>query len=290
MDKITYVLIYELFELKTLLENESNIDDSKVANAISELTDIAQLLYEGNNNAIDKLHYLFVQGNDISNIAQSNEWVGEFECIKENVSYLIGIIRTQQKSDPTNFNNVKNYNNTTYASMPGHLSISQNKLDIIETEYRLNIFKRLRVKLALRSIEYQLEYGDTQPAVVVSINPFIVAAYSDEMDAVVLLQFPVTLAKRFQIKLHDRLVSINCYMRSGLISKDIFAGENYLGNWTNFRPLIGDFLSYNVGKIEQHKKNIPDFLWLYVQTLGEEYLRDHKNLVRKGFWFINKKE
>ncbi|MCH5180840.1 MAG: hypothetical protein J1F32_06480 [Erysipelotrichales bacterium] len=289
MDKITYILISELFKLKTLLENESNADNNKVSNAIKELTDVAKLLYDGNNNAIDRLHYLFVQGNDISNIAQSNEWVGEFESIKEKISYLIGIVRTEQKRDPTNFNNVKNYNNGTYASMPGHLAVSQYKLDIIQEEYKLNIFKKLRVQLALRSIEYQLSYGDTQPAVVVSINPFIVAAYSDEMDAVVLLKFPIALAKRNNIKLHDRLVSINCYMRSGMISKDIFAGENYLGNWTNFRPLIGDLLSYNMGKIEQHKKNIPEFLWIYVQTLGEEYLRDHKDLVRNGFWFINKK-
>lgn len=289
MDKTTYVLIYELFELKQLLENHSSIDANKVSDAINEVMEIATLLYEGNVNAIDKLHYLFVQGSNIANIAQANEWIEEFEYIKNLVSYVIGIVRTEQKRDSSNFNNVKSYNNTTYASMPGRLTVSQEKLERIQNLYDLNILQKIKIKYLFNAIQSQLSYGDTQPAVVVSIKPFIVAAYSDEMDAVVLLQFPDTVANLNRIKLHDRLVTINCYHRSSKISKDIFIGENYLGNWTNFRPLIGDLLSSNTTKLEQHKQNIPDFLWIYVQTLGEIYLRDHKNLVRKGFWFINKR-
>lgn len=38
-------------------------------------------------------------------------------------------------------------------------------------------------------------FGDTQPAVVVSAKPLIIAAYSDEMDAVVMLHFPVELTE-----------------------------------------------------------------------------------------------
>lgn len=138
-----------------------------------------------------------------------------------------------------------------------------------------------------KNIQRRISYGDTQPAVVVSENPFIVAAYSDEMDAVVLLKFPVILAQINGIKLHDKLVSVNGYGRDNEIAHDIFVGENYLGNWTDFIPLIGDLLSDDTDRLNQHKSNIPEFLWDYVRMLGENYWRDHKDLVRSGFWFIN---
>ena len=54
-------------------------------------------------------------------------------------------------------------------------------------------------------------YGDTQPAVVVSTQPLLIAAYSDEMDAVVMLKFPAEFVEKYSLSVGDRLTTSNVY-------------------------------------------------------------------------------
>ncbi len=130
-------------------------------------------------------------------------------------------------------------------------------------------------------------YGDTQPAVVISVKPLLIAPYSDEMDAVVLLHFPQAYAEKYGLQKFDRLISVNTYAGPDLhIAKDIFVGPNYLNRWVDFFPLIADFLSDDTEKLQKHKESIPDSVWDYTATLGEEYLLKHKGLMRNGFWFL----
>ena len=281
-------IINELLTLTKLLKNSNkstNTDSAK--KAINEINDIISLLQFDDIDVLDRLAYVFVEGSDVFNIAAANGWACELKEIEKVVTACTGYIRTSQQNTDSSSCKIKTLSTDTYAGAPGHLIISKQKWKDMNKAYKLGLLDRWTVNKAKKNIQQRIYYGDTQPAVVISENPFIVAAYSDEMDAVVLLRFPVILAQKNNIKLYDKLVSVNCYGKENRIAKDIFVGKNYLGNWTDFRPLIGDLLSDNNERINLHKHNIPDFIWEYVRKLGENYWREHKNLVRQGFWFIN---
>ena len=59
--------------------------------------------------------------------------------------------------------------------------------------------------------------GDSRAAVVVSTNPLMVTAYSDEMDAAILLRFPAFLVSKYALQVGTRLLTVNTYeQRYGL--------------------------------------------------------------------------
>ena len=131
-------------------------------------------------------------------------------------------------------------------------------------------------------LEEYIKFGDTQPAIVVSISPLIVAAYSDEMDAVVALKFPKQFVREYNLELFSKLISVNVYSYGFTISEDIEIGPGYYRRYVNFTPTIVDFLS-EIQKIDCHKINIPEKTWDYVKYLALKY---PLNKFRKGYWFI----
>ena len=283
-------IIKELLRLEKLLKNSNkgeNADiEPSVQKAIDEIKEIIALLQFDDTDILDKLAYVFVSGSNVYNIAEAYGWMNELQQIETVVDAHIGYLRSWQKDIDSFDGEIKPLSTDTYAGAPGHLIISKQKWKDMKKAHNLSLLDRLLINRTRKNIQQRIYYGDTQPAVVVSLNPFIVAAYSDEMDAVVLLKFPVLLAQINNIKLYEKLISVNCYGKTEKIAKDIFVGKNYLGNWTDFRPLIGDLLSDDTERINLHKSNIPDFIWDYVRKLGNIYWREHKNLARQGFWFI----
>lgn len=285
-------IIKELLDLVELLKksNQSAQTDAEpsVQKAIDEVNNVIALLQFDDSDILDKLAYVFAEGSDVFIIAEANGWTDELKRMESVVSSHVGEIRSAQKNDPAYFGDVKASSADSYASAPGRLTISPQKWNDIKKAYQLGFFEKIALHKMHKRVQERLSYGDTQPAVVVSEVPFIVAAYSDEMDAVVLLSFPNILAQINNIKLHDKLVTVNSYGNYNNVASDIFVGKNYLGNWTDFWPLIGDLLSDDIERINQHKNNVPDFVWQYVRKLGEEYLREHRELARQGFWFVVK--
>ena len=284
-------IIEQLHKLIELLKktNADGVDIATVNKSVKEIDVIISLLHFDDTDALGRLSYIFLPEGDINKIAKAGGWTDEFLGIKNEVDNRIGIIRMEQKADSRDFNGVeegKYTDETTYASSPGMLMISSLKWKDIAQAYKLNFFQKLAMKSRRAMVQERLSYGDTQPAMVLSVSPFIVAAYSDEMDAVILLEFPVELAQKNNLKQYDRLVAVNSYWSGNAVNYDIFVGKNYLKRWVNFDPLIGDLLSTDNERIQQHKKNIPEWLWNYVRELGEQYLLQHGRLARKGFWFV----
>lgn len=136
-----------------------------------------------------------------------------------------------------------------------------------------------------RMCEY-MALGDTQPAVVYSLSPFLVAAYSDEMDAVVMVRFDEILTSKYNIIKGQRMISVNIYTDGKRfdieIPKDITIGPGYLNRWTDFCPHIGDLLSDDIKIIDNHKMNIPENKWLHVERLAEEYEKNNPGIFRDG--------
>lgn len=282
-------------ELKNVIEylNAPNVSlaDScynSVKEAINDINSIIVELKDYNNNAVDRLSFLFSPTGDMQKIALNNGWIPQFNEISKKVDIFVGMVRGMQKNDAQIFDNMhdgKYTDSNTYASCPGRLNLAKEKWNDIEKIYNLGFIKRIKLNSQRGRIQEYIRFGDTQPAIVISIRPLLITAFSDEMDAVVMLKFPDEYANKYRLKKYDRLITVNTYSYNK-IYHDIFIGKNYLNRYGDFNPNIGEFLSSENEKIEQHKKNIPESIWRYVQCLGDDYIIKHKNKYRNGFWFV----
>ena len=107
-------------------------------------------------------------------------------------------------------------------------------------------------------------------------NRLIIAAYSDELDCVALLEFPIQLAKERGLEVGDRLLTINTYIKGKKIAADLDKGVSSFDRYINFYPLIADFLSEDNQAIEDEKSLINEHEWDRASDLG------HQKLMVKG--------
>ncbi len=120
-----------------------------------------------------------------------------------------------------------------------------------------------------------LGFGDAQPAVVVQVEPLLIAAYSDELDAAVLLSFPQELAGRFELARGKRLVSINTYypMQYRSLGNDVEFGEESTGRWGNFAPHIANFLCEDEAALQALLRRITAEEWDRLKLRVEQQAR-----------------
>lgn len=137
-----------------------------------------------------------------------------------------------------------------------------------------------------KMIDEHLSFGDSRAAVVVSVKPLVVAAYTDEMDCVVLLQFPQVLVARYQLKTGSRLLTINTYARKGGRGPDIVPGPNGRDTWINFDPQIADFLTDDLEVVEARKAQIGIDEWRRAEAMGRRKLEAQPHHMRNGspYW------
>jgi len=93
------------------------------------------------------------------------------------------------------------------ASDPGELWLSHEKLwrfhpELYPGRHRPEPDGKYRVA----AVEQHLYHGDTRAAIVLSTEPLLVAAYTDELDCVAVLKFPSDLAGEYQLKEGSRLL------------------------------------------------------------------------------------
>jgi hypothetical protein len=60
-------------------------------------------------------------------------------------------------------------------------------------------------------IKEQLIAGDSNPAVVVSVDPLRVAAYSPDLDSVAMLAFPNNFVDIYNLEIGTKLITVNTY-------------------------------------------------------------------------------
>ena len=153
-------------------------------------------------------------------------------------------------------------------------------------------FKMLKEKMhADMCIEYVgsvLKQGDLQPALVCSEAPFTVAAYSDEMDAVVMLEFPKELREQYGLHVGDRLVTSVGYLEGVDVSlaPDIFPGEGFTRNYAEFVPIVQLFLASDEEKAMARTAEFDEVHWQKVERLASSYAKEHPDLKRDGFFYF----
>ena len=273
-------VIEGLEKLLNFLETDSAAADPKCGEAAEEVRLRHERLKEGDTDILGRLTYLCSPQGDVYRIVSAAGKEEELARLEADIDEAIGDFRLRKTEGG------ERLMATSYASSPGRLQISDYKWREIARAYRLGIRKKIKVQLIRSTVQDRLFYGDAQPAMVMSVSPFLVAAYSDEMDAVILLEFPKTLAEYNGLKQYDRLIAVNSYGAGSTVVPDIHIGKNYLGRWNDFDALIGDLLSDDSAKLRAHKDNVPEWLWQTVREMGEAYIRDYRKSARKGFWFI----
>ncbi len=174
------------------------------------------------------------------------------------------------------------------ASNSGSVRLSKQKFtELRDNVLKIGMVKKLYYNKQFRRIDQYLQNGDTQPAIVVSESPFIVSAYSDEMDAVIFLKFPDELAIRYNLKKGSRLVTSNIYFLGSKISSDIQTGSNYLNQYVEFTPVVQLFLCDDENYIINRTGIFNEEMWNRVIMLTEE--RENKNIApRDGFYYFTK--
>jgi hypothetical protein len=175
------------------------------------------------------------------------------------------------------------------ASDPGDLTISHAKLRVLRPDlYGLRgLHHRLRELTGLTwpqrtYLAKHLQNGDSRAALVVSTNPLRVAAYTDELDCVAILMFPDEFVKEYALRDGSRLLTINTYNRGREYDHDLVLGPAHKGNWTGFHPIIAEFVSDDLERINNRKKAIADDEWQRAYRMGKAYLREWPANARDG--------
>ena len=132
------------------------------------------------------------------------------------------------------------------------------------------------------ALKMHLRYGDARAAVCVSAKPLIVAAYSDDFDGVVMLQFPPLLGERYKLKPGSTLITINTYDLTGHPRKDIVHSGERHPPFTDFTPVIADFVTDDRARLAELKKTISKTEWNRCYQIGVGAMKDSKTLFRDG--------
>lgn len=162
-----------------------------------------------------------------------------------------------------------------FASDPGQVTLSEARLRELQPkllapeQWKDDNNRKAWVKL----IADQLEQGDSRAAVVVNAKLGIVAAYTDELDCVALLEFDPAIARAKGWQTGTRLLTVNVYVgKEQGIASDLVLGPKEFGSFGNFRPLIADLLTDDLERVEYRKQRIFEDEWLRAPQMGEQAL------------------
>ena len=181
-------------------------------------------------------------------------------------------------------------NQRSSASRPGGITLSKSRLrrlcpDLFATVTRPTTLLRWLFGNSM-SLVYEigdiLLHGDSGPALVMSTDPLLVAAYSENLDCVAMLRFPIELVAENDLRRGSMLLAVVNVYAGVLTASDLEHGPRPLHDSTNFVPLIADFLTDDVHQLEARKAGIDEWFWAWTQKLGELYLQTHGHLARDG--------
>ncbi len=189
----------------------------------------------------------------------------------------------------------KTIDQNTEASHPGLVALSHRKLRILHPEL-YSTFLWLQHLLSYSSVypikkrsfwrtyvEEHLMYGDSRAAVVISISPLLIAAYTDEIDCIAMLRFDDSFISSFRLTEGERLLTVNTYTDfvNGY-EPDLKPGPNQHGRYGNFAPYIAEFLTEDGERLQRRKAEIDEGEWRKTEELGREHLSKHGTRARDG--------
>jgi hypothetical protein len=183
----------------------------------------------------------------------------------------------------------KYHNDSAHASDPGRIRLAAGRLEAYwEYDTTLMGFSGNFPEFT-GMVDEHLQVGDSRAAVLLSVDPVLVAAYTDEIDCVVVLKFPAKIATDFGLQVGTRLLTVNTYNFGNQVVRDLSPGEGNLGNYCNFYPLIAEFLSDNSARIESRKSEIDEAVWARCAEMGQAFIQATPAAIRNGSPFHSNK-
>jgi hypothetical protein len=146
------------------------------------------------------------------------------------------------------------------ASDSGRFSLDEQKLRALFPDFEWTADQ-------LAYLDEHLQLGDSRAAIVASVDPLVVSAYSDELDGVILVNFPDHLVKHYSLAVGDLLIASWVYPRSPQAPRDIVQGDHNLGRYNNGAPIVADFFSNSQDKIKKRKEGVSSAEWDRVLAL-----------------------
>lgn len=125
--------------------------------------------------------------------------------------------------------------------------------------------------------------GDANPALVVDTNPLTIAAYSPDIDNVMLLRLPKETQQHLStdLRVGTRLVTCNTYGMLSTELADMARGPNAKGFWTNCTCVIAGLITEDKDRLEELKGSFSDSAWQACRQRANERLRE-RPLCRDG--------
>lgn len=180
----------------------------------------------------------------------------------------------------------KYLSDTHAASDPGGLRLSRRRFLQLDPSARgIRGFFWGRSKFAREwqeLIDEHLRGGDSRAAMVFSVEPLFVGAYTDELDSTVLLKFPSWLNRIYRLEPGTKLLTVNTYRFAASLAPDLMEGERTTKRFQNFHPIIADFYSDDYARIAARKDQIEDAEWDRCLEQGRAYTRKFPGLFRFG--------
>ena len=188
-----------------------------------------------------------------------------------------------QPTPPTSRPVMKYHDNHSVASDPGGVTLSKERILKLEPALAAapaDASPAERAKYSLDMLTEHLKFGDSRAAVVVSVDPLLVAAYTDELDCVVMLRFPDWLVKEYKLEVGSPLVTVNTYPRQQ--APDLVHGPADLKRWGNVFPIIADFVTDDMDRVKARKAEITEDEWKRCAEMASEYRRKFPDRYRDG--------
>ena len=115
----------------------------------------------------------------------------------------------------------------------------------------------------MQRIAEHLEHGDSRAAIVVSTDPaLLIAAYTDELDCVAMLRLPKEpLVSKYSLLRGSRLLTVNTYKHNQRLDSDLIPGPLAIPRWSGFDPIIADFVTDDMERVEARKAQITSIEW-----------------------------
>lgn len=165
--------------------------------------------------------------------------------------------------------------------IPGRFQVNNKKLKALRPA--LFKFSHFMFGNSMDKKPFTLQFmreGDVQPAVVISLEPLLVACYSDELDAVTVQYLPGELISKLNLQMYSRLLTVNGYGKRP--TKDVTLGPNALGNYAGVASIIADLYTDDTRRLNALKGAFEEEWWNHTLNLGRQYMEAHPGMARNG--------
>lgn len=168
-----------------------------------------------------------------------------------------------------------------YASNPGKFELDESKLRLLHPElygWRALFHgwfyseRGVSAKEARSMLRENLIHGDSRAAVVIETEPLRVAAYTDELDCIAILEFSKKISSRLDLRKGDRLLTVNSFSNDPP-GVDLRPGLNARGRFNNFWPIVVQFMTNDTAPVKERMANISNEEWARLVELSKQYLR-----------------